>query len=279
MTRIEKKIFIFFSIIFFLTLEASSQLSQSQIDSLITELTKAKDDTNKVKLLLNLGNEVGYTDLNKALKYALEGLELSRKINYEYGKGVMSYLTGITYMDMGTYGLADSFLTISEAKFITLNDKRNLGKIANARGGMNYMQGNYLVAADFYTKSANEFDEIKDTSLSLIAYSNLISVLGQVKNHAKAVALGKKILPVAEARKDVLQVGYTMQSLVTELIYLEKYDEALTYLERLLNIANTAGDENLAAEIYSTAGTYYFRKNEFSKSTEFFETALKKQRR
>lgn len=272
----QKMIFVCLSSVFLLSISANSQLSQAQIDSLVIELSKASDDTNKVKLLLNLGNEVGYTDLNKALEYAQQGYELSKKLDYEYGKASMSYLTGITYMDMGIYSMADSFLTIAEKKYIDINDRKGLGKIANARGGINYMQGNYLVAADFYTKSASEFDGIKDTALSLIAYSNLISVLGQVKNYGKAVALGKKILPVAEKRKDVLQIGYTMQSLVSDLIYMDNFDEAAIYMERMLDIANTAGDDNLAAEMYSTAGTYYYKMNDSKKAANYYETALKK---
>lgn len=272
----EKTIFACLVFIFSLSIKASSQLSKSQIDSLVTALAKAKEDTNKVNLLRNLANEIGYTDLKKALEYSLEGLALSQKINYEYGKGVMAYMTGISYEEMGNYAMTDSFLNVAEQKFIDLKDKRNLSKIANARGGKNFMQGNYLVAADFYTKAANGFDETRDTALSLIAYQNLIAVLAQVKNYEKAVSLGKIILPIAETRKDILQIGYTMQALVTDLIYIDKQEEAFTYLERLLNIADRAGDENLAAEIYSTVGTYYYKKKEFLKAAGYFETALKK---
>jgi signal transduction histidine kinase len=255
---------------------ASSQLSQSQIDSLAKELGKAKEDTNKVNLLMNLGNEVGYTDLNKALEYAREGYALSIKLNFEKGAGNLAYLTGISYMDLGSYNMADSFLNIAGQKFQALNDKKRLAKVANARGSQQYMTGNYLLSANFYSKAAEAFDELKDTANSLIAYQNLIAVLGQINNHERAAELGKKTLLIAEEMHDTLSVGYALQNLVTDLIYSDQSEEASGYLDRLLNFANTNRDQSLSAEIYSTIGTYYYRKNEFAKAAIYFETSLQK---
>ncbi len=267
---------IFILISSFISPHASSQLSQLQIDSLVKELGKSKEDTNKVTLLMNLGNEVGYTDLNKALEYAQEGYALSNKINYEKGMGNMAYLTGITYMELGNYSLTDSFLLIAEQKFQQLNDKKNLVKISNAKGGRHYMTGNYLLSANFYSKATAGFDELKDTANSLIAYQNLIAVLGQINNYERAVILGKKVLKIVEQGNDTLQLGYTLQGLVTNLIYSDKLDEATAYIERLITIANTSRDQNLSAEIYSTLGTYYYRKNEFAKAADYFKTSLQK---
>lgn len=254
----------------------SSQLPPSQIDSLVAELGKAKQDTNRVNLLMTLGNEVGYTDLGKALQYGQEGYALSNKLNYIRGIGRTAYLTGSTYLEMGNYAMSDSFIAIAEQKFTQLNDKKYLAIISNSRGSRNHMVGNYVLAAEFFSKATAGFDEIRDTALSMIAYQNLIAVLAQVKNYERAIELSKKILPLAEARKDSLQIGYTLQGLVTDLIYLEKYDEATAYLERLLHIANTTRDQNLAAESHGTVGTYYYRKNDFTRAADHFKVAIKK---
>ena len=65
-----------------------------------------------------MANNAGYTDPNEALKYALQGFELSKKIKYDYGIGTMAYLAGFTYADLNNYAKADSFLTIAEQKFL-----------------------------------------------------------------------------------------------------------------------------------------------------------------
>lgn len=268
--------------IFLITLFVFIQLpvvfsqSTTLVDSLTKELAKAKEDTNKVHLLRELGNNVGYYDLSGALKYALDGFELSKKLNFKPGIGNLSYLTGITYMDLGDYKKSDSFLTIADQQFSELNDSLRLFKIANARGSWSYMQGNYWMSADHYTKAAEGFDKLKDSTLSLIAYQNLISVLGQIKNHEKAAELGKKVLKIAEPANDTLQTGYTLQALSSDLLYLKKYDEALPYLRKLLAITDKTFDNNLAAEAYSVAGMYYFETKDFEKAVSYFELAIQK---
>jgi signal transduction histidine kinase len=257
-------------------MQLAGQMVQAQIDSMKQLLVKAKPDTNKVLLLMNLGNEVGYTDLKGALVYTLEGYALSSQLGYERGVGRLAYLAGILYMDVGNYQLTDSFLVIAEQKFRQLNDKKNIAKLFNARGSQHVMLGNYWVAADAYTKAAEAFDELKDTANSIIAYQNLIAVLGQVKNHERAIVLGRKTLRLAEQQRDTLSVGYSLQNLVTDLIYTGRMDEATSYLDRLLNFGNTNSDQNLSAEIYSTFGLYYFHKNDFAKAAGYFETAIQK---
>ncbi len=246
------------------------------MDSLVTELGNAKEDTNKVKILRDLANNAGYTDLNDALEYALRGFELSKKINYAYGIGTMAYVAGFTYGDLNNYAKADSFLTIAEQKFLQTGDNRQLAKSANARGSISYKQGNYWGAADNFLKSAEAFDALKDSSLSLFVYQNLIAVLSQIKNYEKAVITAKKILKIAESRKDTLQMGYTLQSLCTNLIYLNRFDEVLPYLQSLLFIVDKTEDYNLAAESYSTAGTYYFKKEDYHQAVSYYEASIEK---
>lgn len=253
---------------------ALAQMSKIQIDSLKNELVKTKEDTNRVKLLITLGNEVGYQDLNGALKYGLEGLALSQKLNYQQGIASTSYMIGYTYSDLGNYSKGDSFLNFAEQKFKQLADKRGLGKVSNARGGYSYMQGNYWAASDYYSKAVEALDEVKDTASALIAYQNLIAVLGQTKNHVRAVQLGKKTLQIAELRKDSLAMGYGLQSICTDLIYLGRLQEALPYLKSLIPFADNTIDQNLSAEAYSTIGTYYFKKEDYNKASLYFKKSI-----
>ena len=263
-------------ILFFITLAAPAQLPKEQIDSLIRELAKAKEDTNKVQLLRKLGNEVGYTDLTKALDYALQGYTLSQKLNYESGVGVMAYLLGITYTDLGDMPKADSFLNIAEAKFTSLGSKNQLAKVEHARGVLHYKQGNYWLASDFITKSVRLFEESKDNANALIAYQSLIASLGQVKNHDKAIELSIKALKMARDMKDTLSIGYSLQALVTDLIYARRFDEAANYLDDLKEVAETTIDQNLSAEAYSTLGMYGFQRKNYTDAIFHFKQAYEK---
>lgn len=262
--------------LFFIAITATTQLPKEQIDSLTRELAKAKEDTNKVQLLRTLGNEVGYTDLKKALDYASQGYNLSQKLNYQSGIGIMAYLLAITYTDMGETAKSDSFLNIAEIKFTELGLKNQLAKVEHAKGVMNYKLGNYWLAADFITKSVKNFEDTKDSFSALIAYQSLIASLGQVKNHDKAIELGKKALQIAIARKDSLSIGYSLQALVTDLIYTKRFDEAANYINDLKEVAETTIDQNLSAEAFSTIGMYGFQRKNYTDAIFYFRQAYEK---
>lgn len=252
------------------------QMTASQIDSMVVALTKAKEDSNKVNLLMSLGNEIGYTDPKKALEYGRQGYELSSRLNYTRGMGRTSYLMGISYVDMGEVELGDSCLNVAEMHFTKLNDLASLAKIPNSRGMREYMLGNYWLSADYFAKAAATFDQLKDTTNSLLCYSNLVAVLGQINNHERAAVLGKRMVAIAERRKDSLQLGYSLQGLVNNLLYLERFDEAAGYIEKLYHFATTTVDQGLSAESFSTLGTYYYRTGDLASATRHFLVAVKK---
>src|SRR5688572_24718562 len=147
-------------VLFLISANVPCQLSPPQMDSLVKELAKATEDTNKVHLLKTLANEIGYTDYKKALEYAQQGYALSEKLGYEKGMGIMAYIIGFTYTDMGNFSLSDSFLNIAGSVFQKLRLANQLAKVEHARGVRNYKAGNYWPAADFFAKSVKLFEEI-----------------------------------------------------------------------------------------------------------------------
>ncbi len=74
-------------IIFFYSSLVFSQISD-EIDSLKIELQKQKEDTLKVKILVNISQIIVESNLIEAEKYANNAIELASKINYKNGLGV-----------------------------------------------------------------------------------------------------------------------------------------------------------------------------------------------
>ncbi|MBS1598991.1 MAG: sensor histidine kinase [Bacteroidetes bacterium] len=268
-------LFVFLSQVFLANM-IHAQMTRAQVDSLKKVLSTSKEDTNRFNLLIKLVDEVGYYDSKEASRYAKEGYALAEKIKYTYGVGLAAYLIGQTDMYSENYSSSDSFLTIAENTKIYSSKKQNAGKIYNERGYLNYMQGNYYAASMLWAKSSEIFEELKDTTSELIAYQNLIGALAFVKNYERAVELGKKVLPLAELRKDTLQIGYTLQGLTTDLLYLNRVDEAGKYIAELMVITETTVDNNLAADSYNTIGMFFDRKKDFEKALSFYLKSLDK---
>lgn len=257
-------------------LPSHAQLTQFQIDSMIQKLTVAKKDSNKVKLLMELGNEVGYTDSKKAMQYAEEGFALSKEIDYKMGIARTAYLIGSTYMEQGQFPQSMKMLQYAESTFVAINEPYRLGMVNTAKGNWHFMQSDYWNASHYYARATEIFDQYKDTAHALMVYQNLVASLDQTKNYEKAVTLAKKVLVVARERNDTLQMAYTLQGLANSLISLNRMEEARSYLNPLLLLVKNTLDYNIAAESYSTAANWHYQRQEYDKAIDYLKQALAK---
>ncbi|WP_276500882.1 tetratricopeptide repeat-containing sensor histidine kinase [Terrimonas pollutisoli] len=103
-----------------ITVAEAQQSNQFYIDSLKNELTIAKEDTNKVRLLAGLSYEYVVSSADTGVAYAQQALDLAKKLNFEDGileaEGGLAWSLTIS----GNYPLAldHSFKTLSLAKKI-----------------------------------------------------------------------------------------------------------------------------------------------------------------
>ena len=127
---------------------------QAIIDSLITELPKAKEETTKVDILAYLCKEYeAISDFTKGLAYGNKGLILSQKINYKKGEAECYNYIGIIYNDQSDYLKALDYyfrsLKIEEA----LSNKHKMAEIYTNIGLVYHYEQDYNKALDYYFKS------------------------------------------------------------------------------------------------------------------------------
>ena len=261
---------------FLLIIKANGQAGDALADSLKRELSKAKADSNQVKLLMDLGNQVGYYDAAAAMKYAQQGLTLSKKINYRLGQARTHYLMGNTYLDLGNYRQSKIHLDEAEQLFSALKRPDMLGKIQNARGNWSYMQSDLQSASYHYTRAVETFHALKDTALEIFPYQNLIAALGETKNHEKAIAMSKRLLKLVQKRGDSLQMAYSYNYLINNYLALNQMDSAQKYVTDLLRFIQSSMDLGLAADSYNVIGLYHFKRQAYHQAIANYQLALDK---
>lgn len=255
---------------------AFGQASSAAIDSLKRELVRSNPDSNRVKLLMELGNNVGYFDAKQALQYAQRGLSLSEKINYKLGEARTHYLLGNTYLDLGDYTQSKNHLDAAEQLFTSLHRPDMLGKIQSARGNWAYLQSDLWNAAHHYTEAIKIFHALKDSVLEVIPYQNLIACLGETKNHEKAISMSKKLLQIVKKQGNTLQMAYSYNYLLNNYLALNQLASAKKYLPDLLSFVEKTMDYGLAADSYNVIGLYYYKNQEYDKAITYYKKALEK---
>jgi len=112
-----------FCLMFCLLLTVSNILFAVNIDSLKIELSKAKADTNKVKIYQILAKEIIYNEPDKAIVYGREALLLSEKLDYKTGIGTALKIIAFAYDNQGEHTKALDHYNRSVEIFKTIKTK------------------------------------------------------------------------------------------------------------------------------------------------------------
>jgi len=98
----------------------AQQSNQFYVDSLKHELTIAKEDTNKVHLLLKLSDFYVQSSADTGIAYAQQALDLAKKVNFQEGILYAEGSLSISLTTSGNYqlGLDHAFKTLALAKKI-----------------------------------------------------------------------------------------------------------------------------------------------------------------
>ena len=195
-------------------------------DSLLRLLPAAKEDTNKVLLLINLAKASKNGNIQSAKEYCADALALSLKLRYHKGQ----------------------FLSLAnEISIIRLEGKDSLA----------------LQKCKEYLQLA---EEQKDPYYMGIAYVNLSEVSDAMSNNEDAIAYALKALSIAEKlkRNDLLNDVYA--ALQRLYISRSEFDKAINYGLKATEIAKSLKDKGkYSRQLYNLAFTYNLAK-EFDKS-------------
>jgi tetratricopeptide (TPR) repeat protein len=167
-----KSILLLFTLSFFLCLKALPQ-NQHLIDSLKNVVATAKDDTNKVKLLIEIGEQYKNKITDTALYYYHEALEIAEKIEAKEFIAMSLIRLGVNIQIKGSYDKAIEYLERALKISEETGDKEKITTCYLNIGIVYHDQGSYDKAIKYYLKSletAKEIDFKKGLSLS---YNNL----------------------------------------------------------------------------------------------------------
>ena len=246
------------------------------IDSLSRLLSQSNEDSNRVLLYMDLLNTYIDFDLKEAEALGWKANALSKKISFPLGEGRSYFSLGNIARYNGYMATCDSLFSMAEQVFTRMNNPQRLAFIDNERGSLYFNQGNYWLAADYYAKAAETFEKLNDTINYMVSYQNLISVLGETDNVAKAILLAQKILPTARLTTDTSQVFYIMQSLLVNFTLIKQLDSARFYLDPLKKFAATTADFYIATDIYNAIGDYFSAAALHKEALEYNLLALEK---
>jgi len=308
-----KSILLLYTLSFSLCFKALPQ-NQHLIDSLKNVATVATDDTNKIKLLIEIGQQ--YRDIipdtafnyyhaalriaekieakgfiaqcliiiganlqiNGSSDQATDYLERALKISEEIGdkkKISTCYLNiGLIYHDQGTYDKAIEFYLKSLETAKEINFKKGISRSYNILGSAYFDQGSYEKSIDSYLRSLKILEELGDKRNISACYNNIGLVHMEQGSYDKAIEYLLKALAINEELDNKRAMSISYLNLANIYNKQKSHDKAIDNYNRALKIFEEIGDKRGISECSHNLGETYQEKGAFNLAANYYLKAL-----
>ncbi|CAN5508475.1 hypothetical protein BH10BAC1_BH10BAC1_21120 [soil metagenome] len=256
---------------------------QTELDSLVSLLKMAKEDTNKVNLLFKLSQECNEDQI---LKYAESSLVLAQKLNYKMGIANAQSNVGYGYELVGKNDIAIDYYKKSLSIREEIKDKKGIGNSFADIGSYYYLQGNYSIALENFLKSLSIRKELKDKKGIAGLYNNIGLIYSNQGIYPKALEQYFNALKIKEEIGDKRAIASTLNNLgrIYEFQFdyslaLQEYGKALEIYEKLKSKRDIAMSLNNIGSVYmnrsSSVKNIEERNNDLDTALRYYEDALK----
>lgn len=227
--------------IFFLLVFCSRIFAQDPktINRIKDQIKNGKDDTIKIKRLINLSNNLSSSEFKEAIKYANEALDLSSELNSIKGK-VNAYNS-----------LADAY----------------------------WFHSDYNKAQEYYFKAYRINDSIHDQKAIAFSLYNIGWILCIQQHNYKSDPYLYQSLQIYRSLKDtigLLKIYNALASYYVDRYGNEKnkkpyFDSAIAYFNKGIECAKSAHYFNDLGRIYGNLGDLFYQQKDFNTAT-FYNT-------
>ena len=279
-----KKLFILNILNLFFVLHHSFCFSQSaksdnernrSIDSLLTVLKTAKEDTTKVNALNNLFLKYEYADDEKSKEYLNKAFELSQKIDFKNGLATTYSYLGYFEEDKGNYPEAlKNYLT-------SLKIRKAIGDIIGEASCYNNIgiiyryQSNYPEALKKHFAALKIYEKINFKSAIAASYNNIGIIYEYQGNYVEALINHFASLRIKEEIGDKQTIAKSYNNIGNIYTNQGNYPDALKNYIVALNLLEDIGDKKGIAAANNNIGIIYSKQSNYSEALKNHFASLK----
>ncbi len=238
----------------FLLLPIGLFAQKNIVDSLYQKLDKEKIDTNRVKLMCDIGYELRVNDPEKALIISNEALLLSKKIKYIIGQSKSLGTIAIIFRLIGNFPLALEYNLKRLELVEKTNNQRNFASVLSNIALVYVNQEEYKKALDYYYKSdsvINQLDDVDDVDdVKYKIALNMGDVYDKLNKNDSAFSYFTKSLSIARQIKNKYFEGMSMIGLGNNYLKTEQYLLAMANYKSGIVYLKEAEDDDLLCEAY-----------------------------
>lgn len=254
----------------------SNVLAQSQhtIDSLKHIVDLAKNDTTKVKLLIEIGEQFRSSKPDTALLYFYQALEIAEDIDAKEFIAQCLIIIGVNIQIYESPDKAIGYLERALELSEEIGDKEKMSTCYLNIGYNNLDNGSYESAIEFFKKSMEVAQEINFKIGMSRSYNGLGIAYYDQGSYKESIESYLKALEINEDLGDKINMSANLNNI--GLIHMEQgsYELAIGYLRRSLTLNKELGNKRSMAISYFNIGDIHLKQNAFDTAMENFTKAL-----
>lgn len=266
---------IFFTFLFVIPGSIISSYGQIDIDSLSQRLEITKQDTGRLEILKLLTKELIKSDSQKALIYAKEGLEISKKLDKPSEIAAIYLLLGVIDYYGGNYDRAieyyDKSLSISE----NIKDSIGIAKCLINIGVVNKVKGDYNESLEFAFRALMIYEGIQDREGITMGLTNIANIYSQQRKHDLALKYLFRSLEQQKELGDDYGMAFTYNNIGTIHTKKKEYKKALEHYTKSVELYEKSGDKYGVAKAYNNIGITYKNLGDYAQALFNAQKSLK----
>jgi tetratricopeptide (TPR) repeat protein len=250
-------------------------IKAAPVDSIQAEINKAKEDTNKVNLLIEAFVLTRNSEPAKGEQYAKQGIALSEKLNFTNGMLNLYKDYGSFIEIQGKYDEAQAFFDKGMALAKKQNNKGKMGTFAQAMGVLQYDKGKFSEAHEYillslkYREEANDIKGIADSYV----WMGIIFERGFKKND-EALKYFRNALNAYEKAGLEDRMGYAYTNIGNIYYNTNSFDSSIHYQFKSLEIKKKSNDPFQLGIAYNNIANVYTDTKEYGKALKYYDTSL-----
>jgi adenylate cyclase len=256
-------------------LYAEKLQGQAMIDSLLKELPRQKEDTNKVRLLVALSDAYCTINPDEGLKFGQQGLDLATKLGWQKGIAGTSNAIGINYFVRSDYSKAMEYYSKALELFEKTGDKKRMAGVIMRIGNVYLRQSDYPRALAYLFRALNLQEEMGDKPGMAATTCNIGNIYLVQKDHSKALEYYAKAIKLNEEMGNNRDIAIPIGNMAIIYQSQKDYSKALEYYAKALKLNEEMGDKKGIMDCILNIGTVYINQRNYTEAIDHFFKALK----
>lgn len=245
-----------------------------------TSLQQASTDPNNgledVYLYLQLANEAKTIDIEQALAYSRQALQLANIISSAEARAEANELIGDIYLMMNNFQPSINYFLISGKLYKSLQEKEELARVYSKLGSL-YLTNDYnLESAQYYFQLLLDLGiELNNQNIIADAYNRIGGIFFKQEDYDEANHYLREALSLWEQLSDDEGISIALNNIGEIYMKRNSYNTALDYFNQSLAISKNLNQKSLMATNYKNIGLIKSQYNEVDEAFNYFNRSLK----